>query len=242
MERKSSIQPHGANIDQSSVNHPTTTKPPAGPPIYHLAEVSAMQDDSDEHYSTINHTTPPNLKHLSFVKPHFFNSKEALGVESEGEDELCHSLEAVNLDNVTDDSVYSYVKVATPPIIRQHPFKIKVDTSECGNSDRKIIDSPVNPHLLELSASPLPPPCTLPQPVPFAIPKPRNHHQQPASDCTQPRQEAEMQAAKETEEALGSMEAPGSFKHRLAEIISKDLAKFQPPPPSSSAGTPTASQ
>ncbi|XP_037531008.1 docking protein 3-like [Nematolebias whitei] len=53
--------------------------------------------------------------------------------------------------------------------------------------------------------------------------------------------------AKETEDAVSCSaqavptEAPGSFKHRLAEIISKDLAKFQPPLPPR-AGSPTPLQ
>lgn len=244
MEKKSSGKPHSSSVDQPSVNHPPTTKPPATPLLYRVAEVSAQQDDSDNHYSTINHTTPPSLRHLSFVRPPFFSSKEGLGGESEGEDERCHSLEAVNLNNVTDDGVYSNIRVATPPLMRQHPFKTMVDDTECGTPDGKIMDSPVTPFSPELFA-PLPPPppvCTLQQPIPFAIPKPRHHHQQPPSDCTPPRQEAEMQAEKETEESFGSIEAPGSFKHRLAEIISKDLAKFQPPLPSSRAGIPTATE
>lgn len=53
--------------------------------------------------------------------------------------------------------------------------------------------------------------------------------------------------AKETEDAGSSsaravpMEAPGSFRQRLAEIISKDLAKLQPPLPPR-AGSPTLLQ
>lgn len=253
MERRSSIQPLSVHIDQSLVNLSTTTNQPAGPPVDNPAEVSAdTEDESANQYSTINDTSLLNERQLSFVKPYFSNSKEALGEEGEEEEELCHSLEAVNLDNLMEDNIYSNLRRATPPIIRQDPFKPKIDNSECIYSDVEIIYSPLNPQLKPF-ASPLPqpvpltPPCTLPQSVPIALPKPRYQHQHAANNCIQSGYNAQARAVREMEEAISSSicapptEAPGSFKHRLAEIISKDLAKFQPPLPFG-AGSPTVSQ
>ncbi|KAK5897287.1 hypothetical protein CesoFtcFv8_010361 [Champsocephalus esox] len=85
--------------------------------------------------------------------------------------------------------------------------------------------------------------------VPYATAHYQYQHQPSANDFFQPGYNAQAQAVddmKETEEDMSSStlvtptEARGSFKHRLAGILSKDLAKFQPPIPSG-AGSPTFS-
>lgn len=257
MARRSSSQPLSHHTDQSPVDDPITTNQFAGPPVSSLAKVSAdTEEDSGIHYSTIN-TSRPNARQLSYDKPYFSNRKEALREAEEEEDdeeeeELCHYLEVVNLNNPMEDNLYYNLKRAPRPIITQDLLKPKTDNSECLYADVKIIDSTLHPQL-EPVAPPLPPPdpplppSTHPQSVPYSLPKARPQHQQPANNCVQPVHNAQAWAVKGMEEAISSSlsapptEAPGSFKHRLAEIISKDLAKFQPPL-LSGAGSPTFSQ
>nr|XP_046261753.1 docking protein 3 isoform X2 [Scatophagus argus] len=239
--------------DQSPVNLPTTTNQPTGPPAYNPADASAdIDDESDSHYSTINDTSL--LKRQSLVNPYLCNSREAVGDEGEEEDEWCHSLEAVNLDNLMEDSIYSNIRRATPPVTKKDLVKPEIDDSECIYSNVKRDDSPLTPQLQSFFSPlpqpvPQPPPSTPPQLAQFALPKPRYQRQPPANNIP-PGYSAQVQAMddmKETEEAISSptraapTEPLGTFKHRLAEIISKDLAKFQPPLPSG-AGSPTVSQ
>ncbi|XP_035525543.1 docking protein 3 [Morone saxatilis] len=258
---KSSVKPlRGSVIYQLPVTLPTITNQPSGPPVYNPADVLADSEDDFDHYSTINDPSIVKVKRQSLVEPFPSNIREAVGQEDE--DERCHSLDPVNLVNLMDDSIYYNIRRATPPIIRKDLFKPETDNTECIYSDLKIVTSPLNPQLQPFLSPlpqpvpqpppcpvPQPPPCPLPQSVPY-VPKPRYQHQPPANNYIQPEYNAQAQAVddmKEMEEAISSSthatptEAPGSFKHRLAEIISKDLAKFQPPLPSG-AGSPTFSQ
>ncbi|XP_044060399.1 docking protein 1 [Siniperca chuatsi] len=248
VERESSIQPFSVHrrslSDQSPVILPITSNWPSGS-VYNPAAVSADPDDgSANHYSTINDTSV-------LVKPYLSNSKEAVGDEGKDEDERCHSLENISLNNAMEDNIYYNLRRATPPMIRKDQFNPETDDSESIYSDVKIVYSPLNPQLQPFSSPlpqpvPQPPPLTLPQSVSCIPPKARYQHQPSANNYIQPVYNAQAQAVddmKEMEEAasshVGPTEAPGSFKHRLAEIISKDLAKFQPP---SGAGSPTFSQ
>ncbi|KAK1904019.1 Docking protein 3 [Dissostichus eleginoides] len=181
------------------------------------------------------------------ILPTTTNCNEMLG--EEGEEERCHSLDAVNRGNVMEDDIYYNVRRATLPIIRQNEVKPKMDP-ECIYAHVKKVNPPSEPQLQLLSSPyPQPPPCTFPQSVPYAPAHYQYQHQPSANDFFQPGYNAQAQAVddmKETEEDMSSStlvtptEAPGSFKHRLAEILSKDLAKFQPPIPSG-AGSPTFS-
>ncbi|XP_023257896.1 docking protein 3 isoform X1 [Seriola lalandi dorsalis] len=260
VEKSSPAQPLSNNrisfSDQSPVFLPAPPNRPPAPPVYNPADVAAdTEDKSEDHYSTINYTFKP----LSFVKPQLSNSKEVVGEEGdvEDEDERCHSLEALSLDADMDD-IYYNVRRFTPPVVRKDPFKPEIDDSnECIYSAVRISISPSNSQLQPLSSPlpppvppPPPPPCPLPQSVPYTLPKPRYQCQPPVINFIQPGFNTQAEAEddmKEMEEAIGSStrvnptEAPGSFKHRLAEIISKDLAKFQPPLPTG-AGSPTFSQ
>ncbi|XP_059202996.1 docking protein 3 [Centropristis striata] len=231
--------------DQSPIILPTTTDQSAGRHVHSSADVSADRDDeSANHYSTINDTTVLNLKRLSLCKPHLSNSKE-------DEIERCHSLDS--------EDIYCNLRRATAAEIRYNESTPKVD-SECIYSDLNKHDYPSKQHLQPFpfpppcpplfELAPPCPPCILPQSLPYAAPKPRYQRQPPVNNYIQPVYNAQAQAVgdmKEMEEAISSSssvtpsEAPGSFKHRLAEIISKDLAKFQPPLPSRE-GSPTFSQ
>ncbi|KAM9356760.1 docking protein 3 [Symphorus nematophorus] len=255
VEKKSPSVRRRSLSDQPVINLPTTTNQPAAPPppVYNPVDVSAdTEDESANHYSTINETSLLKVNRLSLVTPYLSNSKEAVGEEDEDEAERCHSLEAVNLDNLTEVNIYSNLRRATPPIIKKDLFKPVLDNSESIYSDVKMVDCPLNPQLQPF-LSPLPQPdpqppfCTPPQSAPFFLPKPRYQRQSPVNNYIQPAYNAQpVDDMKEMEEAISSSsrtpptEPPGSFKHRLAEIISKDLAKLQPPLPSG-AGSPTFS-
>ncbi|GLD62034.1 docking protein 3-like protein [Lates japonicus] len=97
-------------------------------------------------------------------------SKEA-GEEGEDEDEneRCHSLEALNLDDDMDDSIYYNLRRSTPPLIRKDQFKPVRDDSECIYADVKVVSSPSKSQLPSPSLhqpGPPPPPCAFLQPVP----------------------------------------------------------------------------
>lgn len=212
---------------------------PAGQTTYDLAEVSVdTEEDPASHYSTINDTAAENVKQLSLVNPHLPCSNEAVGTvtEDEDEEELCYSLESLNQDDM-EDSIYYNFRRATPPSMRKDSLKAETDVHECIYSDIRRANSPSIQQL-----QPLPSPLTPPmhRAAPYALAKLQTS-QLPLVDnsiqtvySTQALAEDDM---KETEEATSSVasvtptEAPGSFKHKLAEIISKDLAKFQPPLP-----------
>lgn len=210
------------------------------PPVIHPTTADT-EDESACHYSTINFSLLKG-RPLSSAKPHFSNSKEALEVKSEEEDELCYSLVAVNQNNLKED-IYCSLEKTTHPINRPHPFKPKTDDSDCIYSDLKIIDPPLNPQLKPFTSPPvqpvpLPHLCTPPQSVPFAQPKPQYQPQHPADDCIQPGYSAKARGEGEMEEAISSSvgapdtEAPDIFKLRLAKIFSKNLTRLQPPLPS----------
>lgn len=253
--RRSSVQPPSVNrrslCDPSLVLLPITSYRAAGPTVYNPADV--LSDTEDTHYSTINEASAGDLTQLSFVKPHLSNSKEAVGAEGEDEDERCQSLEALKLDDDMEENIYYNLRRSTPPPTQRDPFKHETDNSECIYADVKILNPPLNPQLQPFS-SPVPPPvpqhpsCT--QSVSSSPLKPRYQRQPPVNNYSQTGYNAQTQAVddmQEIEEAIssstriGPTEVPGSFKHRLAEIISKDLAKFQPPSPSG-AGSPAFSQ
>ncbi|KAF3693740.1 Docking protein 3 Downstream of tyrosine kinase 3 [Channa argus] len=250
VKRRSSVQSHNVNrrslCDTSLVNIPTTSNRFTDPPVYSFADVPAdMQDESDNHYSIVDEASVPNLMHLSFVKPHVSDSNVAVGEEGKDVDEQCHSLENLSLDSDVDDIIYYNLKRATPPLIKKDHFEPEIDDPECIYSDVKTDRCPSDLQLEHFSISfpqptHQPPPSPLYQTVSYTPLKPRYQRQSPVNDYIPPAYNAQEQAeddTKEMEEAISGSahaaptEAPGSFKHRLAEIISKDLAKFQLPLP-----------
>ncbi|KAG8004150.1 Docking protein 3 [Nibea albiflora] len=244
-ERKSSAKSLSDNrksyMGQLPVHPPTTTEKPAA--------AADTEDESANHYATINDTAR-NVKQQPVVKPYLSTSMEDVREEGEDEDTRCHSLEAVNLGNLMEEDIYCNLRRVTPPIIRKDLVKPETDNTECIYSDLKAVHSRLNPWPQPFSSplsQPVPPPPPPPPSAVFsALPKPRYQWQPPVNNNIQPGCNAQAQAAddmKEMEEAISSSratpsEAPGSFKHRLAEIISKDLAKFQPPLPPG-PGSPT---
>ncbi|KAG7518770.1 docking protein 3 [Solea senegalensis] len=237
----SSVQPlsidRGSLCAQSPDVLPTPTNQPAAPLVYSSADVSAQTEDKPANPCSSNDTAVPNVMPLS----HISNSREAVRDEIEEEDEQCHSLEALHLDSDMDDNIYYNLRRFSPRLIRK-------DNSECIYADSKIAESPtVSPH--QTFSSPLhhpdphPPPCSL-------YPKPRCQRQPHVNNLIQPWLSTQAQAMDDMKEMEGTIsssahatptEDPSSFKYRLAEIISKDLAKFQPPLPYG-VGSPTFTQ
>ncbi|KAK2849337.1 hypothetical protein Q5P01_009171 [Channa striata] len=243
-KRRPSVQSHNVHrrslCDMSFVNLPTAPDRLTDPPIYSFAGVPAdVQDESDDHYSTIN------VMQLSFVNPDVSDSSVAVGMEGDDADEQCHSLENLKLDNDVDDIIYYNLERATPPLIRRDHFEPEIDDPECIYADVKREKCPSDPQLEPVPSAPpqptlQPPPCLLYQTVSYTPLKPRYQRSSPVNNYIPPGFSApaeEEDDVKEMDEALGlsaraaPTEAPGSFKHRLAEMLSKDLAKFQPPLP-----------
>uniref|UniRef100_A0A3Q1HBE5 IRS-type PTB domain-containing protein n=1 Tax=Anabas testudineus TaxID=64144 RepID=A0A3Q1HBE5_ANATE len=255
-ERRSSVQPLSINTrslcEQSPVTLPTTSNRPAASTAYNPAD--DFPNIEDNQYSTINEASVLDSTQLVFVEPQLSDYKEAVGAEAEDEDERCHSLEALKLDDDMGENIYYNVRRATAPLIRNDQFKQETDNSECVYADVKARHPPSDQQLQPVSLFPSPAPqnpsCALYQSVSSPPLKSRYPRQPPVNSYTQPEYSAQTQAVddmQEMEEAIGSSarvgptEPPGTFKHKLAEIISKDLAKFQPPLPSG-AGSPAFSQ
>uniref|UniRef100_A0A669CYL6 IRS-type PTB domain-containing protein n=1 Tax=Oreochromis niloticus TaxID=8128 RepID=A0A669CYL6_ORENI len=243
VERNTAVQPPSAN--RRSLIEPFPTPPPAtahsfvDPSIYSFADVSADTEDKFASDYPIYDDPVQQVKQLS-LKPPLLGSNEAVGEEAEDEDEQewCHSLEALNMDTIIEDSIYCNLRRGTPPLMR----KAEADNSDCIYSGIKKVNS-----LTNLQQEPSYPPLPLPVPPPpplsstYSLAKPQNQPALPVNNSFQPEYNTQADYDEddlnETEEANSSSaqvtpsEVPGSFKHRLAEIISKDLAKFQPPLP-----------
>lgn len=236
------MQPPSANrrslIDPFPAPPPATAHSFVDPSIYSFPDISADTEDKFTGDYPIYDDPVQQIKQLS-LKPPLLGSNEAVAEESEDEDEQewCYSLEALNLDNNIEDSIYCNLPRGTPPLMRT----AEADNSDCIYSRIKNVNSLTNLQQ-EPSYPPLPLPV-LPPPLSstYSLAKPQNQHALPVNNSFQPEYNTQADYDEddlnETEEANSSSaqvtpsEVPGSFKHRLAEIISKDLAKFQPPLP-----------
>uniref|UniRef100_A0A1A8FDL1 Docking protein 3 n=3 Tax=Nothobranchius korthausae TaxID=1143690 RepID=A0A1A8FDL1_9TELE len=178
------------------------------PPALTDREDGDTEDRSVCEYSTISVPSVEGVKHLSLI------SKELME-EGEDEEERCHSLDALDQERNREDSIYYNLRRASHPSIREtqtaapdctYSFVGKQTFSS--DSDQCVDYKPFN---LQLSAA---------------------DDSERRAYGTQ-----EVDDMKEDEDATGSpthigpKKALGSFKHRLAEIISKDMTKFQPPFP-----------
>ncbi|XP_047441556.1 docking protein 2 [Mugil cephalus] len=248
MEREAMVQPVTVHRRSSSditaaVLRAAPSNRPAGPPVYNTADDSGGAcDSSADVYSTV---TVKNMKRLSLVRPNAIGMEGAEDAD-DGEVERCHSLGALSLCDDVVDSIYYNLRRSTPPLPRKDQSKSEGDISESIYSDVKKKDSPTD---LDFQASPSSLTQLEPQAPPFTpaksgpyVPKPRTQLPPPTNASIQPGYSTQSQAVDdmtETEEPMASVaptEPPGSFKHRLAEILSKDLAKFQPPLPYGESG------
>ncbi|XP_007561642.1 docking protein 3 [Poecilia formosa] len=254
LQKKQGARPCGvkkrSSFDVSSVTLPAAVVQTDAAPIYSLVQVRRDKEDSSaSQYATINRPSEESMRHLCLVQPYLSSSKEEVGEESkeeeeeeeeqeeeevveeeeeaEGEDDQCHSLEPVDEDGDTKDSIYYNLRKTTPPPMR----RTQIGEFQCTYRETKRYSFPSSG--LHYSNEPLS--LDLTNADHFASALPQSLPPPPADiyDCAG----YNAQAADDTgdpEEAAGfavPSETPGSFKQRLAEIISKDLAKFQPPLP-----------
>ncbi|KAM9850105.1 docking protein 2 [Aulostomus maculatus] len=223
MEGTSSMEPHSRSLsDQFPAHLPTATHQHTRPP-----RCSPADSEDADCYSTITKISVVHVEQPPLIKPPITNSKEQAAGEGDDEEcERCH----LNLDNVTGDNIYYNLRRAPTPMNKKGQLFPEIDRVGCIYPDVKGAEEEF---CTPLPSSSHPPPM-----------KPRLQRQppvnnyihaqaQPADDMT------EMEEVISSSTGVTPSEAPGTFKHRLAEIISKDLAKFHLP---SGAGSPTDCQ
>ncbi|XP_038140545.1 docking protein 3-like [Cyprinodon tularosa] len=262
LQMKKTVQPSSvqkrSSLDMSSYALPAAASHTAAPAIYSVVGVRPnMKDDHACQYSAINLPSAVSMKNLCLIQPYLYSSKEDVGgegveveeeeeeeeEEGEGEedeeDDRCHSLEAVNQDSNLEDDIYYNLRRTSPSLMK----KTALEDLDCNYNSTEDFPSSDPFHLpLEISSS------TLGNADPFASAMQQSMHLPPADNhsCAAFNAQA-VDDRKDPEEENRSTvsttptKAPGSFKQRLAEIISKDLAKFQPPLPYG-AGSPMLSR
>lgn len=207
-------------FDQSTVHSSITTDPTCFQDL--LSPHSSVE--TLLHYSSL----PDRFRQLSVGQAHSGHCGEAAGEGSEGEDNPGYSFEADCFDYTSDESIYYNLP-------RPVPVRVKGRLIVDSESVYSYVDKEKSSLHLSLET-------TTVQPASCPVPKPRYHLQQETTNSMQPYCGAQMKVMdKVTEEGIVSTdqitpsETPASFKHRLAEIISKDLAKFQAPVPPGAA-------
>lgn len=211
-------------FDQSAVHSPITPDPSGFQDL-----LSTHPDDETlQHYCNL----PDSFRQLSVGQIHSSHCGEAVGEGSESEDDHGSSFEADNFDYTTESIYYN--------LPRPVPVRMKDQFTDESESVYSYVGEEKTPLQRHLSLE-----TVTVQPVYCPVPKPRSHPQQASTNSMQPHCGAQMQVIdKVTEEedtlSIGQItpsEALASFKHRLSEIISKDLAKFQAPVPPGAASS-----
>lgn len=203
-------------FDQSAVNSPVTADPSGFQDLlYPPPDGEALQ-----HFCNL----PDSFRHLSVGQAHFGPCGETVGEGSEDEDDPGYSLETSYSDYTTEEGIYYNLP---------RPASIQTKDQSVDNSESvySVVDKETTPLHLSLETTSV-------QSAYRPVPKPRHHLQQPSTNSVQP-YGAQKQTMDQVIEQGGIVsaghitpsETPASFKHRLAEIISKDLAKFQAPVP-----------
>uniref|UniRef100_A0A8C6TEG8 IRS-type PTB domain-containing protein n=1 Tax=Neogobius melanostomus TaxID=47308 RepID=A0A8C6TEG8_9GOBI len=201
-------------FDQSTGHSPITTDPSGFQDL-----LSPHPDDETFQYYC---NLPDSFRQLSVGQAHPSHCGETAGEGSEGENDPCSSFEADCLDYTTEESIYYNL-----------PRPVPVRTKDRFADDSKSVYSYSDEERMPLHLSLE----TTVQPAYCPVPNPQCHLQQACPDSVQPYCGAQMMNKVAEEEGIVSIgqitpsEAPASFKLRLAEIISKDLAKFQAPVP-----------
>ncbi|XP_061581015.1 uncharacterized protein dok3 [Cololabis saira] len=185
------------------------------------ADVKLCDSLSDLHtqiYSRVQHQPVPPNRPLTLTKSDQCSEPR---------------LQTQHLPTVDSYSQSGYLRRAVLPSTR----RTEAEYSESIYSDVKKRDS-FSALPPQLYSCPKGPPDVLAISGPWVQPKPPSQHLPTVDVSLNPDDYTEAQAVDDLndveEEAASAAahnkpsEAPGSFKHRLAEIISKDLAKFQP--------------
>lgn len=188
-------------------------------PVVSVHEERDVRDINSEceYYTTCAPSSADSMKHLGLIKPCLSCSREEVGEEGEDEEERCVSLEAVNWrSNTEEDSIYYNLRRATLPLIEKNE-----------TNDLYCFASNYFP------SDPQPPKADQSGAFKALNPPPANDciHRGCDTQTVDDTMEMEDGVDSSASHACDLTEVPGSFKHRLAEILSKDLARFQPPPP-----------
>ncbi|XP_076018923.1 docking protein 2 [Genypterus blacodes] len=226
----SSIRPanvHRSISEYSVVQFPPTNIWPVGPPVSEAKCVNAL-------YATINKPAE-NVRRSSHVSPHVTISRETEGEENKDEDGWSQFPKAPNLESADEDCIYYNVRRCMPSRMKDQ-FEPEGDASEWSYSNVEILEPSSQLQHTPSSPSPSSSPL-LSQPLPqcfsYLLPQPQHQHPAPfVKNETVGKMKGVEEATSLSPYAAPPSETPGSFKHRLAEIISKDLAKFQSPLPS----------
>ncbi|KAM8848014.1 docking protein 3 isoform 2-T2 [Synchiropus picturatus] len=174
-----------AHMSVSTLDQLPLESPP-GPPSGHPSE-------TENEYSTINYSPAESGQEPSFPSVTAKEEEE----EEEDEDDWCLSLEAVNLHNVIDPSVYYNLRKVA----------LKSEKAECIYSD------------------------VTPQTAVYAQPIPKHLRQRQQPENSDPEVTSQVRARTQPTEyrrssgSLTPSQTNGSFKRRLAEILSKDPGK-----------------
>ncbi|KAM4621878.1 docking protein 1 [Polymixia lowei] len=236
----------------------STVQPPAKTNFEPDPSVSKSPDISDDTeiepyslYATINHS--PAFDRRQMLQKH--NLIYSLGADGEEEDgERCQSMEAINLDDVGDSSIY-YNLTSWVQTRMKEQNEPESEFSDCIYS---VLNIPAPTSQLQ------PEPLSLSQPSSYSRPQlqmpsyplPKSRYQpQPQSLVKNQIQPYHLTQDQYTDQALSGEETKGaeeakshtpplayadipvSFKEKLSLIISKDLAKFQSNLPSRGGDT-----
>lgn len=135
LERRSCTEPRGGHADHSSVDVPGSSRRFTGPSAYSPVKGSdSTKADYESNYATVTFSAVQP----SFVKSYSTQNMEALGWKGEEEDELCHSLGAVNLDSPEEDNVYHNWRKAKCP--KSHPGSVSCATPPMPRYQHKAND------------------------------------------------------------------------------------------------------
>ncbi|XP_067103784.1 docking protein 3 [Osmerus mordax] len=224
-------------------------QPPRSSPTGCLLPEEESDECDGQLYATIDDSSGASCKHPA---PMRMLSLPEASLESGGDEEdseRCYSLDAIRLDNLNGESDYYNLRtwVEGQGVTEKDSSKmegryaiVSKPQSQCQSQTHfqgQLLLQPQpnyyqpksHPQLELRSPIRTKPQRTHPKPQPRALSQPR--HQSPV----QVEEEAEERGegrARHVSPNINPTEIPGSFKQRLSDILSKDLAKFQPALPS----------
>ncbi|KAJ0003010.1 hypothetical protein NQD34_008160 [Periophthalmus magnuspinnatus] len=215
-EKTSTSQQHNnhAAFDQSSAQSPVTADPSCLQDVFS----PSTDDKSSQYYCYLSDC----FRQLTVDPAHC-----GLSGEEGGEDDHGCSPDAEDFNYATEERIYYNL-----------PSSVRGQIKDQLQDDSDVLYSEVKKDQASLCQATV-------QPAYCRALKPRYHLQQRRSDSPLPLCAAQGEVMDNVEEEEGIVstgqitpsEASASFKHRLAEIISKDLAKFQPPAPPGASPT-----
>lgn len=213
-----------------------------------------LPESCDELYATIDTSCTEDTGPLRIQSLSEFN----LPWEGDEEDgERCFSLDSLSLDDLDLNSDYYNLRTCVRAKMETQPFTERdSSTSECIYT---IVSNPQPQNQSQTQLEPQPISCSVPQPrsqlqpqldlqsparpMPRLRAKPKSHFiplsqpkPQPQGEDTWWKGEDEVRHPSPT---INPTEIPGTFRQKLSDILSKDLAKLHPPMASAGMDPPT---